>query len=191
MQLPELPDPTSFAVHTREWWDAVYRRYGRATQVTVWRAFGRDKQLWDARDVEDVVSEAFLELQERKGIDNDTVNMGAVICDRARKRALDRIRRGRRVSDAEPQDIGECDDGYEDVDNADEAQRIGAHAWDNWHRLSPTERRVWGLAARQVPQKEIAAEVGLSGGRISQMLKKEIPAKLLKGSPGRRDEGGG
>jgi DNA-directed RNA polymerase specialized sigma24 family protein len=98
VQLPDPPDPTSVAVHTREWWDAVYRRYGRAAQATVRAAFGREKQLWDARDVEDVVSEVFVELQERKGIDNDTVNMGAVICDRARKRALDRIRRGRRVS---------------------------------------------------------------------------------------------
>lgn len=191
MQPPEPPDPTSPAVHTPEWWDAVYRRYGREAHVAVRTVFGREKQLWDARDVEDVVSEVFLELQERNGIDDNTVKMGAVICDRARKRALDRIRRGRRVGDAEPQDVGTCEDGYDDVDDSDEAGRVAAYAWDNWHRLNPRERKVWGLASRQVPQTEIAAEVGLSEGRISQMLKKEIPGKLLKGYPGRRKEGGG
>ena len=191
MQQSEPPDPTRIEVHTREWWEAVYRRHGRAAHLAVRVVFGREKQLRDARDVEDVVSEIFLELQEKKGIDNDTVNMGAVICDRAKKRAMDRIRRGRRISDAEPEDIGASDDGYDDVDDADEAQRVGAHAWDNWHRLNPKERKVWGLASNGAPQKEIAAEVGLSEGRISQMLKNEIPGKLLKGYPGQRDEGGG
>jgi RNA polymerase sigma factor (sigma-70 family) len=183
VQRTDPPDPTSLAVHTPEWWDAVYRRYASVAYRAVLAEFGRLNQLRDARDVEDVVHEVFLELQESKGIDNNTANMAAVIYGRARQRAIDRVRRGRRVGDAEFPDSGACEGGYDEVDDADEAERVGAHAWDNLHRLSEKERKVWGLAARHVPQKEIAAEVGLSEGRISQMLK-EIPKKLLEGYPG-------
>lgn len=190
MQPSEPPDPTALPVHTTEWWDAVYRRYGRAAQLAVRAVFVREKQLRDARDVEDVVHEVFLELYDNKGIDNNTVNMGGVICDRAKKRALDRVRRERRIGDSEPDNIGTSDEGFDEVDDADEAQRIGAHAWDNWHRLKPVEQKVWGLASRNMPQQEIAAEVGLSEGRISQLLNKEIPRKLLQGYRGRSDEGG-
>lgn len=184
MQPTDPPEPTSVAVHTPEWWDAVYRRYASVAYRAVLAEFGRVNQLRDARDVGDVVHEVFLELQERKGIDNSTANMAAVIYGRARQRAIDRIRRGRRVGDAELAESSACEGGYDEVDDADEAQRVGGYAWDNLHRLSEKERKVWGLAARHVPQKEIAAEVGLSEGRISQMLNKEIPKKLLEGYPG-------
>jgi RNA polymerase sigma factor (sigma-70 family) len=177
------PDCRSLPVHSKEWWAAIYR----LTHDAAWRGamsvFNREGEVRDATDVEDVVQDVYKELMETEGIDNDTCNPAGVVYRRSRQRALDRTTRGRRSVLTDPDERGEEETGYNDVEDADLAERIGAHAWDNWHRLNATERKVWGLVSRNpnLSQAEIAALAELSEGHVSTMLKKDIPRKLMTG----------
>jgi RNA polymerase sigma factor (sigma-70 family) len=176
------PDPQTLPVHTDEWWDAVYKLYRSAAWRGAMSVFNREGEVRDSRDVEDVVQDVFIKLMETQGIDNNTRNIAGVVYVRARQRALDRTARGRRAVLGEPDERGERETGYDDVEDADLAESIGAHAWDNQHLLNATERKVWSLARNpNLSQAEIAALAGISEGHVSTMLNKDIPRKLLTG----------
>jgi DNA-directed RNA polymerase specialized sigma24 family protein len=180
---PDLPDPQSLPLHSTEWWAAIYELHATAAWRGAMSVFnGDDHQLRDSRDVQDVVHEVFLEMMETNEIDNNTTNVAGALYKRARLRAFDRTKRGRRTELGDPEDQGERDDGFDDVDDADLAERIGGHAWDNRHLLNPTERKVWSLAQNpDLSQAEIAALAGISEGHLSTVLNKDIPRKLLRG----------
>lgn len=182
MRSTEPPDPQSLPVHSDEWWAAVYERYAPAARRGAMSVFDRSEHMRDAHDVDDIVHDVFEKLMESNSIDNNTKNIPGVLYIRARQRALDRAKRGRRTQLGDPEDQGALDLGFEGVEETDLEQRIGAHAWDNLHLLNPTERRVWSLARdTSLSQAEIAALAGISESHVSNLLKRDIPKKLLRG----------
>lgn len=180
MQVPDDDPLQGLTTHSDEWWEAVYRAYGRAAYLGAQSVLRRAGQLFDAAEIEDLVQTTYLEIFESKGIDDSTKSIPAVFYRRAQQRALDRVKRQGRTADGELSDVPEIDDGFDDVDLHDMLQRAGAIAWDNQHKLSPREQRVWSALRRGEPHHQIASREGISRVRVTQMST-EIPKKVLRG----------
>ena len=152
-------------------WGALYASHRDAMYRVASRIL-RDAGIADQAD--DVVNDAMLSLisSPPKAVQN----WEAIMVTVAKRRALDRIGTaavrhagseldtdldGERVPDI-------ADDVADDVDR----QRICARIWDHLGILDDRHRKVaWEYVALDRPRAEVAAELGVTPGRVSQMAK--------------------
>jgi len=168
---------------------ALYLRYGDAMHkvaASVLREAGR------AAEAGDAVSDAIVSIMASppKG---KVRNWEAFLVTAAKRKALDRVRSAY-VRHAGPEfvesahDRGDGTDIAEDVAaDLDQRQRA-ALAWDCLAILDERHRRaVQETVALERPRSEVAAELGVSPARVSQMTK---PALALLREEMNRREGG-
>jgi RNA polymerase sigma factor (sigma-70 family) len=151
--------------------DAMYR-----VAASVLRGTGRES------DTEDVVQEAILSIMDSPP--TGVQNWEALLVTVARRRALDKLKSAHvRHAGGELEDVHDAlilrDDFAEDVIEAVDLQRRAAIAWDCLAVLDERHRiAVWGVVALERPRDEVAAELGVTPGRVSQMVKNGL--KILE-----------
>jgi RNA polymerase sigma factor (sigma-70 family) len=122
----------------------------------------------------DVVQDAMLSIMTSppEGVQN----WEALLVSTAKRRALDRLRSASvRHSGGgldETQDRAEPgEDLADDVASAVDSQREAALAWDSLAVLDNRHRKaVWDTVALERPRSDVAAELGVSQSRVSQMV---------------------
>lgn len=148
---------------------ALYLRH-RKTLLLVAASVLRKSALRD--EYEDVVSDVFLQLQER--LPPDVANWEAYLVTMVKRRAVDQLR----SKDEKRRDGGETEWSKVEDEREDLAEfetefdrgRQLARAWAAIPVLTDQERTVLGrVFGREQSGKDIAAELGLTPGRISQL----------------------
>ncbi|OBG63320.1 sigma-70 family RNA polymerase sigma factor [Mycobacterium sp. E735] len=125
---------------------------------------------------------------------NHVQNWEALLVTAAKRKALDRIRSAdvRRagpeftesVHDQIDDDVDIAEDVATEVDRKDRA----AVAWDSLSVLDDRHRKVvWDIAALERPRNEVASELGVTPGRVSQMMSEALAR--LRQEINRREEG--
>jgi RNA polymerase sigma factor (sigma-70 family) len=143
--------------------DAMYR-----AAASVLREAGRASEAGDA--VQDAIVSI---LASPPG---NVRNWEALLVGTAKRRALDRLR-----SAAVRHAGGELDDTHDraergddladDVASAVDSQRRAALAWDSLAVLDERHRKaVWDMVALERSRSEVAAELGVTPARVSQMV---------------------
>jgi len=122
---------------------------------------------------------------------HDVRNWEAILVNAAKWKARDRVKSAA-VSHAGPElshhhDRADGTDLAEDVVDDLEVQRLSAVARESLSVLDERHRKaVWDFAALNRPRSDIAAELGVTPGRVSQMTKKALG--LLQEEINRREE---
>ncbi|WET79037.1 sigma-70 family RNA polymerase sigma factor [Amycolatopsis sp. QT-25] len=155
-------------------WAALYQRHKDAMHrvaASVLRAAGLADQ------ANDVVSDAMTSLINSPPA--DVQNWEAVMVTAAKRKALDLLRSAA-VRHAGPELDAEYDqvdpvDIAEDVADQVDRERARAVAWDGLSVLDARHRRVvWEYIALERPRADVAAELGVSPARVSQMAKRAL-----------------
>lgn len=130
-----------------------------------------------ADQANDAVSEAMTSLMTSPLA--NVRNWEAVMVTAAKRKALDLLRSAA-VRHAGPE-FGPEHDYADPVNIADEVaeqidrERLRAVAWDGLSVLDTRHRKVaWEYIALERPRAEVAAELGVSPGRVSQMAKRVL-----------------
>lgn len=168
---------------------ALYALHGDAMHkvaASVLRPAGRHHEAADA------VHDAIVSIMASPP--KDVRNWEAFLVSAAKRRALDRLGSAavRRAGSALPSTI---DDVADDVDieqdvveYIERARRAGI-AWDSLSLLDDrTRKAVWEYIALERPRAEVAAELGVSPSRVSQMVKQALA--LLQAEVTRREGNG-
>jgi RNA polymerase sigma factor (sigma-70 family) len=143
--------------------DAMYR-----AAASVLREVGR------ASDAGDAVQDAIVSILALPP--SDVQNWQALLVSTAKRRALDRLRSasvrhsgGELDKSHEQTELG--DDLADDVASAVDSQRRAALAWESLAVLNGRHRKaVWDTVALERSRSEVAAELGVSPARVSQMV---------------------
>lgn len=155
-------------------WAALYQRHKDAMHrvaASVLRAAGLADQANDA------VSEAMTSLMGSPPA--GVQNWEAVMVTAAKRKAIDLLRSAA-VRHAGPElgpehDYADSVDIAEDVAERVDRERLRAVAWDGLSVLDTRHRKVaWEYIALERPRAEVAAELGVSPGRVSQMAKRVL-----------------
>lgn len=162
--------PPDWAALYQKHRDAMYRVAARTL-----RGAGREAE------AEDVVTNAMVSLMENppQGVENWEAMMVKV----TRLRAFDHLKSAA-VKHASGAELSDHDGAAavsveEDVIEAVDRQRAAARAWDKLSLLDERHRIVaWEYVAKERPRDEVAAELGVSPARVSQMATKAM--KQLK-----------
>lgn len=163
--MSEVPPPDWAALYQKHR-DAMYRVAAR-----VLREAGR------AGEAEDVVAAAMESLM--KSPPRDVRSWEAVLVTAAKRRALDilgsaTVRHASSTDDSRVDEpaVGELAD---DVAEAVDRRRAAAAAWDKLALLDARHRKVvWEYVALERPRQDVAAELGVTPGRVSQMAKEAL-----------------
>lgn len=160
--------------------DAMYQ-----VAASVLREVGR------ASEAADAVNDAIVSIMASPP--RDVRNWEAFLVTAAKRKALDRVRSAEvrhagpefvEAIHARPDDIDLAEDVADNIDRKDRA----GHAWDCLSILDERHRKaVWETVALERPRSEVAAELGVSPGRVSQMTTRAL-ALLREEMSGR--EGG-
>jgi len=125
----------------------------------------------------DAVQEAMVSLMVSSP--DDVRNWEAVMVVTAKRRALDRLGSAA-VRHAGPE-LSEEHDGAHGGDVSGEVtesidrKRVTTLAWDNLAALDDRHRKVaWEYVALERPRAEVAAELGVTPARVSQMAKRAL-----------------
>ncbi len=161
------PPPNLAALYLRHR-DAMYR-----VAASVLREAGR------SAGAEDAVSDAITSIMASPP--SDVLNWEAFLVTAAKRKAVDLLRSAA-VRHAGPELVQSDHERYkdgtdlaEDVAEALDRQALAAVAWDCLAVLGERERYVvWQIAALERPQREVAAELGLTPPRISQILRQGL-----------------
>jgi RNA polymerase sigma factor (sigma-70 family) len=158
------------------------------------RAYDQKNRVFDARDVEDVVHEAYLQVMERNLLTPDTKSIGGLLSTVAYRRALDHLRRGDRHANLDIDDVPDqvdVEDPYLAIEDELERTQIGAAVWDNWHRLTAQERAVFrGVIFEGRTHTDIAVDLGVSRERVGQVFRAAL-RKMTHGLNLNDEDGGG
>jgi RNA polymerase sigma-70 factor, ECF subfamily len=168
---------------------ALYLRHRDAMHrvaASVLREAGRASEAGDA--VQDAIVSVMASPPK------DVQNWEAFLVSAAKRRALDRIRSaevrhsGPVFEESRHDRIDRNEDIAEDVaDDLDRKERA-AVAWDCLSVLDERHRKVaWDIAAVERPRSEVAAELSVTPGRVSQMVKQAL--SLLRTEMIRREGG--
>jgi RNA polymerase sigma factor (sigma-70 family) len=185
----------NFTEHSPQWWGAVYEMHAEAAYRGALEVYRTFRITYDASEVEDVVQEVFKRLMETRAITNRTDNIGAYVRRCARNEALDRAKRQKKIASPtttqvrpeEDEDVGIDDEGFEEVDDADEYHRQAETARANVSHLTDQERRVARMLRQGLKRREIAFNEGVSKTRVTA-IKNNIKRKLRAGY-GLREDG--
>jgi RNA polymerase sigma factor (sigma-70 family) len=174
-------------------YEGIYRAYGKLMYVTALRVYEQKDRLVNARDVEDIVHEAFLQVMERNLLTPDTKSIAALLTTVAHRRALDHLRRSARQTDLDIDDLpdpADAEDPYAAIEDELEGIQIGAAVWDNWHRLNAQERAVYrGVISEGRTHTDVAVELGVSRERVGQVFRAAL-RKMTHGLNLNDEEGG-
>jgi RNA polymerase sigma factor (sigma-70 family) len=130
-----------------------------------------------ADQASDVVQDAMESLMASPP--NDVRSWEAIMVTAAKRRALDLLKSAA-VRHAGPElseehDQADLGDLSEDVAESVDRERAAAVVWDSLAVLDDRHRRVaWEYVARERPRAEVAAEFGVTPGRVSQMAKRAL-----------------
>lgn len=167
--MTEVPPP-DWAALFQEHRDAMYRVAARTLRVA-----GREA---DAADVVMAAMESLMKKPPRT-----VKNWEAMMVKTTTRRALDLLKSavvkhssGVGLLDHDAALPGSLED---DIAEAVDRQRHAAAAWDKLSILDDRHRQVvWEYVAKERPRDEVAAELGVSPARVSQMATKAL--KQLK-----------
>jgi RNA polymerase sigma factor (sigma-70 family) len=155
-------------------WPALYLKHRHRMYKIVLVILGKAGL---ADQAGDAVQEAMLSLI--KSPPNDVHDWEAVMVTAAKRKALDLVRSAA-VRHAGPA-LGEEHDRADEGDLADEVaeavdrQRSASMAWDALAVLDERHRRVaWEYIALGRPRTEVAAELGVTPARVSQMAARAL-----------------
>jgi RNA polymerase sigma factor (sigma-70 family) len=175
-------------------YEGIYRAYGKLMYFAALRAYDQKNRVFDARDVEDVVHEAYLQVMERNLLTPDTKSIGGLLSTVAYRRALDHLRRGDRHANLDIDDVPDqvdVEDPYLAIEDELERTQIGAAVWDNWHRLNAQERAVYrGVIFEGRTHTDIAVDLGVSRERVGQVFRAAL-RKMTHGLNLNDEDGGG
>lgn len=158
--------PPDWAALYQQHRDAMYRVAAR-----VLREAGR------ADEAEDAVAAAMESLM--KAPPANVRNWQAVLVTAAKRRALDilgsaAVRHSTSADDSRVEEPG-VDELADDVADVVDRRRAAAAAWDKLALLDARHRKVvWEYVALERPRQDVAAELGVSPGRVSQMAKEAL-----------------
>ncbi|WP_332643569.1 RNA polymerase sigma factor [Aeromicrobium sp.] len=157
-------DPPDWAALYLSHRDAMYR-----VAASVLRGFGIADQ------ADDVVQDAMVSLMGSPP--SEVNNWEAMMVSAAKNRALDRVGSAavrHAGPELDPHRLGgEAPDIADDVAESLDRQRLAAKAWDHLGILDDRHRKVaWEYIALGRDRTEVAAELGVSPARVSQMAKK-------------------
>ena len=160
-----VPPPNWAALYAKHR-DAMYRVAARTL-----RGAGR------AAEAEDVVMKAMVSLMEVPP--QSVQNWEAMMVRVTQRRALDLLKSahvqhasGAQLADPDGSALATFED---DVIEAVDRQRAAASVWDKLALLDDRHRRVaWEYVAKGRPREEVAAEMGVSPARISQMATRAL-----------------
>lgn len=134
-----------------------------------------------ASEAPEVVHDAIVSIRDSPP--EEVRNWEAFLVTAAKRKALDRVRSAR-VRHSGPDlsetghDFADGADTAEDVADAIDLQRRAGYVWDALPMLNEQRRKVaWEVVAKERPRGEIAAELGVTPGRVSQ-IRKEALAEL-------------
>ena len=142
-----------------------------------------------ASEAGDVVNDAIVSIMASPP--RDVRNWEAFLVTAAKRKALDRIRSagvrhsGQRFVESRHDQVDESDVAEDVAADLDRKQRT-AVAWDCLSVLDARHRKVvWDIAALERPRGEVAAELGVSPARVSQMMTRALT--LLRNEMNRRE----
>ncbi len=163
--MSEVPPPDWAALYQQHR-DAMYRVAAR-----VLREAGR------ADEAEDAVAAAMESLM--KSPPRNVKNWQAVMVTAAKRRALDILGSAavRHASSIDESQVDEpaVDDLADHVAEVVDRRRAAAVAWDKLALLDARHRKVvWEYVALERPRQDMAAELGVTPGRVSQMAKEAL-----------------
>lgn len=168
---------------------ALYLRHRDAMHkvaASVLREAGR------ASEAADAVQEAILSVMTSPP--RHVRNWEAFLVTAAKRKALDRIRSADvrhthpEFAEATTGDRSEDSDLADDIADALDRQERAGHAWDCLSVLDDRHRKaVWETVALERPRAEVAAELGVTPARVSQMRTRSLA--LLREEMRRREEG--
>lgn len=150
-------------------WPALYMRHRDSMHRVAARVL-RDKGL--AAQASDAVQDAMVSLM--RSPPDDVGAWEAVMVAAAKRRALDLLRSAA-VRHAGPELSDEHDhadegDIAEDIAESIDRQRSAALVWDKLATLGDRHRKVaWDYIALEQPRSEVASELGVTPGRVSQI----------------------
>lgn len=171
------PSPDIGALYLRHR-DAMYR-----AAASVLREAGRASEAGDA------VQDAIVSILVSPPINVE--NWEALLVSTAKRRALDRLKSAAvRHSGGE---LGEAHDRAElggdladDVASAVDSQRRASLAWESLSVLDERHRKaVWDTVALEKPRSDVAAELGVTPPRVSQLVTAAL--KDLRDEMGRKE----
>lgn len=160
--------------------DAMYQ-----VAASVLREAGRESETADA--VNDAIVSVMASLPQ------EVRNWEAFLVTAAKRKALDRVRSAE-VRHSGPEFVEAIHDRADDIDLAgdvsdavDRGEQAGK-AWDCLSILDERHRKaVWETVALERPRSEVAAELGVSPGRVSQMTSRALA--VLREEMSRREGG--
>ncbi len=147
-----------------------------------------------ASEAGDAVNDAIVSIMASSP--KDVRNWEAFLVTAAKRKALDRIRSAD-VRHAGPELVESLHDRIDDTDIAEDVaadldrKQRAAVAWDCLSILDDRDRKVvWEIAALERPRNEVAAELGVSPARVSQMTKRArtLLREEMNGREGENDE---
>lgn len=166
---------------------ALYLRHRDAMHkvaASILREVGRSSEK------EDVVSDAIMSIMASPP--QNVRNWEAFLITAVKRKALDRIRSaevrhsGSELADTAHDRADGSDLEEEVVEAIDRRKRAGA-VWDCLSILDARHRKaVWETAALERPRSQVAAELGVSPARVSQMVTRALA--LLREEMQRREE---
>lgn len=155
-------------------WAALYSAHREAMHRVAARVL-REAGLADQAN--DAVHGAMVSLMSSPP--KDVRNWEAVMVTAAKRRALDQVKSAA-VRHAGPE-LRQEHDRAEEIDIAEgvaelvDRQREAGAAWDSLSALDQRHRKaVWDCVALERPRAEVAAELGVTPGRVSQMVKRGL-----------------
>lgn len=167
---------------------ALYLRHRDAMHqvaASVLRGVGRGAEAADA------VNDAIVSIMVSPP--RDVRDWEAFLVTAAKRKALDRVRSAE-VRHAGPEFVAAIHDRPDDIDLADavaddiDRKDQAGHAWDCLSILDERYRKaVWETVALERPRSEVAAELRVSLGRVSQMTTRALA--LLRDEMSKREGG--
>jgi len=155
-------------------WAALYLKHRDAMHRVATKVL---REVGIAHQARDAVQEAMVSLMASPP--DDVRNWEAVMVATTRRRALDRLDSAA-VRHAGPElsevhDRADGGDVSEEVAESIDRKRATAVVWDSLAVLDDRHRKVaWEYVALERPRAEVAADLGVTPGRVSQMAKRAL-----------------
>jgi RNA polymerase sigma factor (sigma-70 family) len=155
-------------------WAALYQKHRDAMYRVAARVLREAGRAGEAQDAVAAAMESLIKSPPR-----NVRNWEAVLVTASKRRALDILGsaavRHASATDASGVDETAVGELADDVAEAVDRRRAAAAAWDKLALLDARHRKVvWEYVALERPRQDVAAELGVTPARVSQMAKEAL-----------------